>query len=68
MLLEVTNSMTTPSENGGDCVGNGAHESYELSCDNCDFYLCCYEVRGFEKSTIDECSRCAQLQCIMRRS
>ena len=66
MLSEVTNSMMRPSENGVNCLGNGEHEGYELSCDNCDFYLCCYEVRGFDRPRREDCGGCRHiLHCVI---
>ena len=32
----------TPSEQGGDCLGNGENPKYECCCDECDYFLYCF--------------------------
>lgn len=33
----------TPSPGGRECLGNGTWLGYECCCDECDFFLFCYE-------------------------
>ena len=35
----------TPSYHGEKCLFNGEHEGYEITCDNCDFYMECFPDR-----------------------
>lgn len=33
----------TPSYQGKDCIGNGTSEGIECQCDECNFFLECFE-------------------------
>ena len=37
-----TGILLTPSDRGGECLGNGEHPGYECCCDECDHYLFCF--------------------------
>lgn len=42
----------TPSPNGADCLGNGAHNDIaeEIRCDECSHYLQCYPEKGLTEN------------------
>ncbi len=48
MILDVTGVVLTPGQGGAMCLGNGEHrdkkgEWIPCCCDECDYFLCCYE-------------------------
>lgn len=40
-FVDVTGTICTPSKNGELCAGNGNGDA-ECCCDECDYYLYCY--------------------------
>lgn len=48
MIIDVTGIELIPSNGGVDCPGNGEHKDekgnyIECCCDECDYFLFCYE-------------------------
>ncbi len=41
--VDVTGTVLTPGNGGQNCLGNGEHAGIECCCDECDFYLCCWD-------------------------
>ncbi len=48
-VIDVTGIILTPSRQGRKCLGNGEHKGYECCCDECDYYLYCFEQ--FDRQT-----------------
>ena len=60
MIIDVTGVVLTPGNHGVDCLGNGAHfdadgAAVECCCDECDYWMCCYEYC--------RCDGCADAYC-----
>ena len=63
MIIDVTGTILIPGNNGKDCPGNGEikddnGEIIECCCDECDYFLCCFEEQG-----IDDCKNCLDPDC-----
>ena len=43
MIVDVTGTVLTPGNGGRECLGNGTFEGYECCCDECDYFMCCFE-------------------------
>ncbi len=62
-MIDVTGIPLLPGNKGKDCLGNGRHlaqngEYIECCCDECDYGLCCYEMKEFE-----DCPTCPIKEC-----
>lgn len=42
-IIDVTGTPLIPGKQGRDCPGNGEHPEYECCCDECEYYLYCFE-------------------------
>ena len=63
MIIDITGIELTPSRNGKRCLGNGEHHDkygypLECCCNECDYYICC-----FDKHSRKECTTCEDLFC-----
>ncbi len=45
-IIDITGIELTPGNGGSDCLGNGEHEetNFECCCDECGYYLCCFNA------------------------
>ena len=64
MIVDVTGIVLTPGNNGRDCWGNGTHfdadgTPVECCCDECDYWLCCYEQCCCDECEEERCPRMA---------
>lgn len=62
-IIDITGIKLTPGNYGKNCKGNGEHRDWrgrviECCCDECDYYMCCYEMQND-----DECVTCANSDC-----
>jgi len=58
MILDVTGTVLIPGVDGKTCPGNGMQPGTECCCDECNYFLCCYETK--DKL---QCSVCADRDC-----
>ncbi len=63
MILDFTKVELIPGNNGKDCKGNGTKTNdfgqlIECCCEECDYYLCCYENISEEA-----CEHCNDIKC-----
>lgn len=63
MIIDVTGTILIPGNNGKDCPGNGETkddngEIIECCCDECDYFLCCFEERS-----VNDCKNCLDPDC-----
>ena len=56
MILDVTGTILIPGNGGRECPGNG--EYGECCCDECDYFLCC-----FEDTQEQRCTDCEDHSC-----
>ena len=42
-IIDITGTPLTPSKQGRECLGNGEHSEYECCCDECDYFLYCFD-------------------------
>ncbi len=62
MIIDVTEIELTPGNNALDCLGNGSHfDKYgrliDICCDECDYFLCCFEYVSCDNCTDSDCPR-----------
>ena len=63
MIIDVTGTELIPGNLGEDCPGNGKHKrkdgsTIECCCDECEYYLCC-----FQELSETECKTCNCREC-----
>ncbi len=63
MIIDATKTELFPGNHGNNCKGNGTQtdrfgQLIECCCDECDYFLCCFESQS-EK----ECKNCWDLNC-----
>ena len=61
MITDFTAIELTPGNFGRDCLGNGEHKGIECCCDECNYFLCCFE--GMDEYT---CAACGDKDCPRR--
>ena len=44
MYIDITGIILIPGNHGSDCPGNGTVPGVECCCDECDFFLCCWDA------------------------
>ena len=44
LRMDPTGTLLTPSPGGEECLGNGRHEDVECCCDECDYFLDCFDT------------------------
>ena len=57
MIVDPTGVTLVPGNGGRDCPGNGYQENVECCCDECDYYLCCFDANE------DYCKKCHDQSC-----
>ena len=63
MIIDVTGVELTPGNSGEFCKGNGEHVDkdgvpIECCCDECDYMICCFVMKGY-----DDCGECWDTSC-----
>ena len=58
MLVDISGTVLIPGNGGKDCPGNGSVPGVECCCNECDYFLCCFDI-DYEKS----CASCKDLDC-----
>ena len=58
MIVDVTGTVLIPGNRGKDCPGNGTDSAVECCCDECDYFLCC-----FDETYPDCCKSCNDRSC-----
>ncbi len=43
MIIDYTGAILIPGNGGKECPGNGQYPVIECCCDECDYYLCCFD-------------------------
>lgn len=61
MFLDIPDNLLFPGNKGKNCIGNGEHKNkygvlIDCCCENCNYFLCCYE------DNVD-CSNCEEINC-----
>lgn len=59
MIIDTTDLLLTPGNDGKNCLGSGEHRDnennyIECCCDECDYFLECFPD-SLKKNDIDEC-------------
>ena len=58
MIIDVTGTILTPGNQGKACLGNGEYPGIECCCDECDYLMCCFDVK-YEA----QCDLCDDQHC-----
>ena len=57
MIIGCSGVMLIPGNGGEDCPGNGEDTLFECCCDECDYYLCCFD------DDVANCDQCNDKAC-----
>ncbi len=58
MVIDITGAILRPGNHGKDCMANGLHPEVECACDECDYFLCCWDLQDPSK-----CKTCMDRDC-----
>ncbi len=63
MIIDITGIELTPGNAGKDCLGNGEHTHnngviIECCCEECDYLICCTELKWKKR-----CANCEDSLC-----
>lgn len=58
MIIDITGIPLIPGNHGKDCPGNGINPTIECCCDECDYMLCCIDLKHPE-----QCAFCEDRNC-----
>ena len=58
MIKDITGTVLVPGDLGQDCPGNGKDPEIECCCEECDYFLCC-----FDGTYPICCQKCTESNC-----
>lgn len=67
MIKDITGAVLVPGDLGQDCPGNGKTPEIECCCEECDYFLCCFDgtyPACCQKCTDSNCPRAQESICV----